>query len=268
MLPSRPLGRDHVDTRRDARLVRAAPRGTGEACHPRGDAWIVARSGAKQRADSIWRDRLGPLDSPALLQQRARAGLGRTARAADRERRRTAPRDRRTRRAFDDVRPRALEQIARQLIDFSMAEIPKLLGSPNTVFNVEGWRRPYFLGELTLNHLLRTFPHHELFERLLAVIAAMQVISDDKLAPLRERTRRPRVRRRDVGCRDRAPDPAMLRAGDPCGRCLVVRRARAVARRAFATRRAARRCSLARVAAAGRRRPGTDGARQSGQASA
>lgn len=196
-------------------LLREAP---PELVHVRGDGWIVARSG-----EATCGLQLGATGSDLSIRLPYFTGAHELA-LAERLVPQIANAVERDLEIAGHVVPaamygQALEQIAPQLIDLAMAEIPKLLASPNTVFNVEGWRRPYLLGEVTLNHLLRTFPHHELLERLLGVIAAMQAISDDKLAPIRELVRDGRasaVATWDVGTERLIPpcSELVIRAGD------------------------------------------------------
>jgi hypothetical protein len=77
------------------------------------------------------------------------------------------------------------EHLAPPLIDASMAEIPKLLAAPNTAFNVEGWRRPYFLGAHILQQLVGQFPQEELYERLIGLIVAMQAYPEDRVSEVK-----------------------------------------------------------------------------------
>lgn len=77
-----------------------------------------------------------------------------------------------------------LKRLALQLVDARVATVPRLLASPNTILEIEGWRRPYFLGQSTLNLLLRTGPPAGLLERLQSAIAAMQALPDEMVAPV------------------------------------------------------------------------------------
>ena len=106
--------------------------------------------------------------------------------------------------------PHALARIAAKLSDAALAEIPGLLASPGTCFQVEGWQRPYYLGQVTLNHLLRIVAPAELLERLRLVIAALQAYPADSVATVES------IEREGRRVSHATWDPASERLIPPC----------------------------------------------------